>query len=90
MSKTVGIRELKNNVSQIIEQVEAGETVTITRRGEPVARLMSATIPAGLAALVADGTVKPPSNRGRYTPGRKVKLRGPGPTASEYVSEGRR
>ncbi len=89
MSKTVGIRELKNNVSQIIEQVEAGETVTITRRGEPVARLMSATIPARLAAMIADGTVKPGNGR-RFTLGKGVKLRGPGPTASEYVSEGRR
>ena len=89
MSKMVGIRELKNNISQIIEQVEVGETVTITRRGEPVARLMSATIPAGLAALIADGTVRPGNGRS-FTPGKGVKLRGPGPTASEYVSEGRR
>jgi prevent-host-death family protein len=89
MSKTVGIRELKNNVSKIVERVEAGETITVTRRGEPVARLMSATIPAGLAAMIADGTVKPPSNGKRFIP-KPVKLIGPGPTASEYVSEGRR
>jgi prevent-host-death family protein len=88
MSKTVGIRELKNNTSRIVEQVEAGETITITRRGKPVARMMSAPIPAALAALVADGTVKP-GNGQRHTP-KRVKLRGPGPTASEYVSEGRR
>ena len=88
MSDTVGIRELKNDISRIIERVEAGETITVTRRGEPVARIMSATIPAGLAALVADGTVKPGNGR-RHTP-KRVKLIGPGPTASEYVSEGRR
>lgn len=79
---------MKNDISRIIERVEAGETITVTRRGEPVARIMSATIPAGLAALVADGTVKPGNGR-RHTP-KRVKLIGPGPTASEYVSEGRR
>jgi prevent-host-death family protein len=88
MSKTVGIRELKNNTSRIVERVEAGETITITRHGKPVARIMSATVPAGLAALVADGTVKPGNGR-RHTP-KPVKLIGPGPMASEYVSEGRR
>lgn len=37
MTKTVGIRELKNNASRIIEQAEAGEPITVTRRGKPVA-----------------------------------------------------
>lgn len=89
MSKEVGIRELKNDISRIIERVEAGETITVTRRGEPVARLMSAKIPAKLAAMIADGTVRPPSNGKPFIP-KPVKLIGPGPTASEYVSEGRR
>ncbi len=89
MGKTVGIRELKNNASRIIEQVEAGETITITRRGKPVATMVSTDVPPGLAALIADGTVRPPQSRKRFVP-KPVKLRGPGPTASEYVSEGRR
>jgi prevent-host-death family protein len=89
MSKTVGIRELKNNASRIIERVEAGETITVTRRGKPVATLVSPDVPPGLAAMIADGTVRPPESRSRFVP-KPVKLRGPGPTASEYVSEGRR
>ena len=89
MGKTVGIRELKNNVSRIVEQVEAGETVTITRRGKPVATMVSGDVPPGLAAMIADGTVRPPESRARHLP-KPIKLRGPGPTAAEYVSEGRR
>jgi prevent-host-death family protein len=89
MAKTVGIRELKNNASRIIEQAEAGEAITVTRRGKPVATIVSAGVPSGLAGLIADGTVRPPESRRRFVP-KPVKLRGPGPTASEYVSEGRR
>jgi prevent-host-death family protein len=89
MSETVGIRELKNNASRIIERAEAGESITVTRRGKPVATIVSANVPPGLAAMIADGTVRPPQSRSRFVP-KPVKLRGPGPTAAEYVSEGRR
>ena len=88
MSKTVGIRELKNDTSRIIQQVERGEAVTVTRRGKPVATIVSSTISPGLARLIANGTVRP-GNGSRYVP-KPVKLRGPGPTAADYVSEGRR
>ena len=60
MGKAVGIRELKNNASRIVEQVEAGETITITRRGKPVATMVSGDVPPGLAAMIADGTARPP------------------------------
>ena len=89
MGETVGIRELKNNASQIIERVEAGESIVITRRGKPVATMVSADVPPELAALIADGAVRAPQGRSRFVPA-PVKLRGPGPTASDYVSEGRR
>lgn len=88
MSNTVGIRELKNSISRIIERVEAGEPITVTRRGKPVARIVSATVPPGLAALIANGTVRP-GNGLRHTR-KPVKLQGTGKTAAEYVSEGRR
>ncbi len=88
MSKTVGIRELKNNASRIVERAEAGESITVTRRGRPVATIVSAAIPSGLSALIASGAVRP-GNGSRYVP-KPVKLRGSGKTAAEYVSEGRR
>lgn len=38
--REVGAFEAKTHLSELIAAVEAGETVTITRRGRPVARLM--------------------------------------------------
>lgn len=37
----MGIRELKQNPSAVIARVKAGEEITVTERGEPVARLTS-------------------------------------------------
>lgn len=88
MSETVGIRELKNGTSRIIEQVEAGEAITVTRRGKPVARIVSAATTPHMAALVAKGAVRQ-GNGTRYLP-KPTKLRGTGMTAADYVSEGRR
>jgi len=38
--REVGAFEAKTHLSELIAAVEAGEVVTITRRGRPVARLM--------------------------------------------------
>lgn len=85
---TVGIRELKDKASAIIDRVEDGEAITVTKHGRPVARIVSAAPPPHLAALIADGTVR--SSEGpRYLP-KPAKLRGSGKSAADYVSEGRR
>lgn len=84
----VGIRELKDNASAIIDQVEGGEAITVTRRGRPVARIVSTAMPSHLAALVADGAVRPGSGP-RHQP-KPTKLRGSGKAAADYVAEGRR
>lgn len=85
---TVGIRELKDSVSAIIDRVEEGEAITVTKRGRPVARIVSTATPPHLAALVAAGTVRP-SEGPRYLP-KPTKLRGTGMDAADYVAEGRR
>jgi prevent-host-death family protein len=38
--RTIPQRELRNNVSEVLRAVEAGETFTVTVRGRPVARLV--------------------------------------------------
>ena len=38
--KTVGSFDAKTNFSALLERVERGEQIVITRRGKPVARLM--------------------------------------------------
>lgn len=37
---TIGVRELRQQASQHLRAVEAGESVTVTDRGVPVARLV--------------------------------------------------
>jgi prevent-host-death family protein len=41
-SNTVGAYEAKSRFSQLLERVAAGEEITITRHGYPVARLIPA------------------------------------------------
>jgi antitoxin (DNA-binding transcriptional repressor) of toxin-antitoxin stability system len=60
--KTVGVRELKNRLSEYIRHVRAGESVLITDRGEVVAELAppghgatDAEVPAGVLALARRG-----------------------------------
>ena len=36
----VGVREAKTNLSRLLRRVQTGEEITITRNGEPVARLV--------------------------------------------------
>lgn len=43
MTKSVGVHEAKTHLSRLLERVSAGEEITITRRGEEVARLVPAS-----------------------------------------------
>jgi prevent-host-death family protein len=38
--KTIGAYEAKTRFSELLKEVESGETVIVTRHGQPVARLM--------------------------------------------------
>ncbi|HZS93179.1 MAG TPA: type II toxin-antitoxin system prevent-host-death family antitoxin [Chloroflexota bacterium] len=40
MSRTIGVREAKAHFSQVLDEVERGTAVTITKHGKPVARLV--------------------------------------------------
>ncbi|MCL2483527.1 MAG: type II toxin-antitoxin system prevent-host-death family antitoxin [Propionibacteriaceae bacterium] len=37
---TVAVRDLRNNTSQVVQRVRAGEDVILTSRGEQVARIV--------------------------------------------------
>jgi prevent-host-death family protein len=86
---TVSIRELEDRASSIIDRVEEGEVITVTKHGRPVAWIVSTSTPPHLSALIADGTVRAPAGP-RYLPAKPAKLQGEGKSAAEYVSEGRR
>jgi len=52
---TVGAYEAKTRLAELLEKVEAGEEITITRHGTPVARLVPAkkkTTPEERAAAI--------------------------------------
>ena len=40
MTKSVGVHEAKTNLSRLLQRVAAGEEITISLRGEEVARLV--------------------------------------------------
>jgi prevent-host-death family protein len=54
----VGVRELRQNLSIYLDRVKRGETLEVTERGRPVARL-APTTPSRLEALIADGLATP-------------------------------
>ena len=58
--KSVGIRELKQNASAVVARVRAGDSLVVTDRGVPVARLVPLG-DLGLDDRVATGQATPPS-----------------------------
>lgn len=66
---TVSVRELQQNLKRVMARVERGETVEVTRRRRPVARLtpVTSTAPASdwpdlearMRAVFGDRTITP-------------------------------
>lgn len=55
----VGIRDLKQNASAVVRRVAAGDTVEITDRGRPVARIVPLSHASQYERLVAEGKITP-------------------------------
>jgi len=56
----IGIRELNQRTSQVLDRVQAGEEIEITDRGIPIAELRPIRgARAGLARLAAAGRLSP-------------------------------
>jgi prevent-host-death family protein len=61
----IGVRELNQHTSRVIERVKRGEVVEVTERGRLVARLVPAEpAPEPLGRLVAEGRATPPTDAG--------------------------
>lgn len=59
--KTANIATAKNQFSRLIDRVKHGETILITERDRPVARLQPlATVESSLDAIHASGLLSPP------------------------------
>lgn len=54
-----GIRELRQNASALIRRVIAGETIEVTERGRPVARIVPLHGRSVLDQMVAEGRATP-------------------------------
>jgi antitoxin (DNA-binding transcriptional repressor) of toxin-antitoxin stability system len=93
--KTVGVRELKNRLSEYIRRVRSGEGVLVTDRGEVVAELAApgtgadASVPPGLIALARRGVLSlgAPGDAGVYPALPRKRRRGRG--AAELLAEER-
>lgn len=90
MSVRIGIRELRQNLSRTIDRVRKGETIEITKDGEPVARIVPLTYPTKLDQLIAEGK----ATKGRGSLAEYLKAHPPRPsttgiTASEALQEDR-
>jgi prevent-host-death family protein len=67
---TAGLRELKDNLSEYVRRVEAGERVAVTAHGRVVAMLVPADAvargrrPSRIEQMIADVTARPPLEDG--------------------------
>jgi len=69
MSETVGIAELRQNLTRYLRRVARGERLVVTDRNRPVAELgPPPTTGAALDRLIADGRVSRPTRRGLPPP----------------------
>lgn len=59
----IGVRELRQHASRYLARVAGGESLEVTDRGRPVARLVPVHDDAWLG-LVASGLVSPPTVEG--------------------------
>lgn len=56
----VGVRELKQHLSEYLRRVADGETIRVTDRGVPVAMITAVAGTDPLAAGVKEGWIRPP------------------------------
>jgi prevent-host-death family protein len=86
---TVGVRELKAQLSRYLREVAAGTTVVITERGKPVGQIVPITLSTEerVQQLAASGVV---SWDGRaYRPGKPAAGKRGGPQVSDVLLEDR-
>jgi prevent-host-death family protein len=81
-----GIRDLRNNLSRYLERVKAGEELTVTEHGRPIARITPIREESRYDALVREGLVTPAPAPRRWRPSTRVR---PSAPVSELVAEQR-
>lgn len=85
MTESVGIRDLKGHLSAYVGRAHAGESITVTDHGRPVARLVPVHGESALERLIAEQLAARPVPRRPLPP----PIEGVG-AASDLVAEQRR
>ena len=83
--REIGVRELKQSLSETLRAVSRGEQVRVTLRGQPLADIVPAGASAGddrVRQLVSEGRIAAP---GRARPSRPPKLVTADRSASSWV-----
>ncbi len=73
----VGIRALRDRLSEYVDRVRAGEELVVTDRGRAVARLVPVGHERALDRLIREGVVEPAGVGERRRPGRRIVASGP-------------
>lgn len=66
----VGVRELKARLSEFLGRVEAGESLVVTDRGRPVARVVPFSAESGVERGIEEGWIEAPRRSGLGTSAR--------------------
>lgn len=91
---TVGIKELKDRLTEYLRHAQQGEEIVITKRGKPIAMIQSigsiqppSSMEARLARLAHQGRVLLPTRK----PSKRIQtVKATGPSASQTILEDRR
>jgi prevent-host-death family protein len=88
---TVGVRELRQNLSRYLERVKEGASLDVTEHGRVVARLSPAgeRVPAAYAELAAEHGATLPSASLTDLIARRSRRRTPAGTTDALLAEGR-
>lgn len=90
MADTVGVRELRQNLSRYLDRVKAGEDLVVTERGVVVARLVAAGASANAyAELAATFGATVPVQRLEDIAARLAPHGAPSGTTDSYLAETR-
>jgi len=86
----VGVRDLRNGLSSYLRRAGRGETMLVTDRGRPVARLVPPDMPEALVRAIREGRILPPSRTWAGPPRAVLPYRKGSKLLSEIVIEQRR
>jgi prevent-host-death family protein len=83
----VGIRDLRNHLSQYVDKVRQGQEVVVTDRGRAVARMVPLSEERRIDRLIAEGVIIPAPQDRRTRPRHRIEGTEP---ISSLIGEQRR